>query len=125
MATLSSLQHGGSENQFIRTALHITFGVLSTLPALDYWYGSSRKHQKLDILWPFFSLVTANSIGGGIYATKSLDDSVGKWLGLPDISHNVMHIMAVVGARIYQKALIGVYNERQRFEKVQQYRRCN
>ena len=35
MATLSSLQHGGSENQFIRTALHITFGVLSTLPALD------------------------------------------------------------------------------------------
>lgn len=124
MARLSSLKHGGSKNQFIRTVLHVTTGFLSTLPALDYWYTSFGKHQKFDTLRPFLSLVIVNSIGGGIYATRSLDGSVGKWLGLPDVSHNVMHVMAIVGAGIYRNGLISVHNERQKAQKAQICRRC-
>ena len=111
-ASLTKLQHGGSETQFIRSALHVTFRALSTLPALDYWYFCFCKPRKLEVLWPFLILVIINSIGGGIYATKSLDNSVGKWLGLPDISHNIMHIMAIIGGRIFQKGLISVHNQR-------------
>jgi len=111
-ASLTKLQHGGSETQFIRSALHVTFGALSTLPALDYWYFCFCKPRKLEVLWPFLILVIINSIGGGIYATKALDNSVGKWLGLPDISHNIMHIMAIIGGRIFQKGLISVHNQR-------------
>ena len=56
--------------EMLKSESHLGEGGFSLMRDGRYWYGSSRKHQTLDILWPFFSLVTANSIGGGIYATN-------------------------------------------------------
>lgn len=94
-----SYHDSGSERS--RTALHIMFGAVSTLPVLDYWHNEDRDR---DILRAFFKLVMLNSTGGCIYATRFLD-SFGMRLNLPGFSHAVMHVLAVYGARIYGAAL--------------------
>jgi adiponectin receptor len=94
-----------SGSQRSRLVLHVTFGALATWPALHLWHIRANKGQELDILRAYLSLVIVNSIGGAIYATRLLDDTVGQYLRLPDLSHAIMHVMVIFGARIYQQAL--------------------
>jgi channel protein (hemolysin III family) len=93
-------------SQHSRTVIHITFGALSTLPALDSWHNMDRER---DILRAFFSFVTINSIGGWIFASRFLDP-LGRYLNLPDFSHAVMHIVVLYGAHMYELALKTVHD---------------
>jgi adiponectin receptor len=84
-----------------RTAMHVAFGAISTLPAIRYWHSSDRD---VNILQGFFSLVAINSIGGLVFEADFLAP-LARQLDLPDLSHTFMHVMAIYGARIYGKSL--------------------
>jgi hypothetical protein len=84
--------------------MHVTFGAMSTLPAMGYWYSSDGD---VDILQGFFSLVAINSVGGLVYEADFLAP-LARRLDLPDLSHTFMHVMAVCGALIYGQSLNAV-----------------
>jgi channel protein (hemolysin III family) len=84
-----------------RTTIHVIFGAASTLPALEYWHG---RGPDAAILRGFFSLVAINSIGGWVFETDLLAP-LDRRFGLSDLSHALMHLMAVLGALIYGKSL--------------------
>lgn len=65
--------------------------------------------RQADLLRPFWILVITNSAGGGIYAMNLLENAVGTRLGIPDISHNVMHVIIVVGACVYEHGLLYIH----------------
>jgi adiponectin receptor len=43
-------------------------------------------------------LTTINTLGGAIYATHLMDKAIGAKVGIPNASHNTMHVLAVAGA---------------------------
>jgi adiponectin receptor len=94
-----------------RIGTHMLLGGLAVLPGLRHWHlHASDRHAGL--LTNFWGLIITNSIGGGIYATHLLDKAMGMDLGLPDMSHHVMHVMVVAGAWIYERGLLSTYQTR-------------
>jgi adiponectin receptor len=91
-----------------RLIIHVALGGLAALPGLRFWC-QHKAGEPLGLLIHFGTLVVWNSIGGGIYATKMLDTTVGVIYGVPDVSHHVMHIMVIVGACVYEHGLLSLY----------------
>ncbi len=94
-----------------RLGAHMAFGAVAAMPWLRCWYLHAQG-QRVELLEEFRNLVIMNSFGGSIYATHLLDKAIGMDLGLPDISHHVMHVTAVAGAWTYQRGLLAVYEAR-------------
>jgi adiponectin receptor len=89
----------------------MTLGVVAAMPGLYCWYLHAQG-RRVELLGEFWTLVIINSFGGSIYATRLLDKAIGMDLGLPDISHHVMHVAAIAGAWTYQRGLVAVYEAR-------------
>lgn len=66
--------------------------------------------QRVELLEAFWRLVILNGLGGGIYATHLLDKAMGMDMGLPDISHHLMHVTAVAAAWTYQQGLLEIHH---------------
>jgi adiponectin receptor len=64
----------------------------------------------MGFLADFATMVVVNGSGGAIYATALLDETIKKKLGVPGASHQVMHVLAVVGALIYERGLMLAYS---------------
>lgn len=94
-----------------RLSAHVAFGAVAAMPGLRCWYLHAQG-QRVELLEEFWSLFILNGLGGSIYATRLLDKAAGIDLGLPDISHHVMHVTAVAGAWTYQQGLLAVYKAR-------------
>jgi hypothetical protein len=94
----------GNGTQRSRTTLHVAFGAISTLPAIEYWHNSDRDGN---ILQGFISLVAINCIGGLVFEADFLAP-LARRLVLLDLSHTFMHVMAVYGARMYGQSLKAV-----------------
>lgn len=95
----------------MRLGTHITLGALAVLPALRVWLQRSQD-KPAALLEGFAWLILANSAGGGIYASRLLDKAVGMDMGLPDMSHLVMHVLVVAGALAYVQGILSRYYER-------------
>ena len=95
----------------MRLGTHIALGALAALPALRAWLQRSQD-KPTALLEGFAWLFLANSAGGGIYASHLLDKAVGMDVGLPDMSHHVMHVLVVAGALVYEQGIISRYRER-------------
>jgi adiponectin receptor len=99
-------QHSCSERPS-RISTHIALGSLAALPAFRCWYLC----QGFGLLTDFGTLVTINTLGGAIYATHVLDGVIGVKLGVPNASHNTMHVLAVAGALVYEQGLLSTYQD--------------
>jgi adiponectin receptor len=108
---LARIQEHDARSRKDRLSAHVAFGAVAAIPGLRCWYLHAQG-QRVELLEEFWSLVIGNGVGGGIYATHLLDKAIGRDLGLPDISHHVMHIIAVAGAWMYQQGLLAVYEAR-------------
>lgn len=108
---LGSMWYCGSGTSLARIIVHVTFGGLSALPALDFWYQPFGKGQDRGLFRSFLGLILINSLGGVFYATDLLDTPLGGYLSLADVSHGVMHIMTVYGAWTYQQGLMKAHHE--------------
>ncbi|KAF3037151.1 hypothetical protein E8E11_005042 [Didymella keratinophila] len=95
----------------MRLGTHIALGALAALPALRAWLQRSQD-KPAALLKGFAWLFLANSAGGGIYASHLLDKAVGMDMGLPDVSHHVMHVLVVAGALVYAQGILSRYHER-------------
>lgn len=95
----------------MRLSTHIALGALATLPALWAWLQRSQG-QLVGLLEDFTWLLLANSVGGAIYASNMLDKAVGMDVGLPDLSHHVMHVLVIVGASVYKQGILSLYRQR-------------
>ncbi|KAF3031460.1 hypothetical protein E8E12_001744 [Didymella heteroderae] len=95
----------------MRLGTHIALGALAALPALRAWLQPSQD-KPAALLEGFAWLFLANSAGGGIYASHLLDKAVGMDMGLPDMSHHVMHVLVVAGALVYAQEILSTYHER-------------
>jgi adiponectin receptor len=102
----SNSQHSCSERRS-RISTHVAFGSLAALPAVRCWYLG----RNIGLLGDFGMMVTINTLGGAIYATHLLDDAIGAKLGIPNASHNTMHVLAVTGALVYEQGLLSTYKE--------------
>ncbi|KAF2818162.1 hypothetical protein CC86DRAFT_309718 [Ophiobolus disseminans] len=87
-----------------RISTHVALGGFAALPGGRIWY-LLRSGQPSPLLIHFWAMFVLNSTGGGIYATHFLDEAIEVCFGVPDASHNAMHIMAVAGAWMYTKGL--------------------
>ncbi|KAF2844093.1 hypothetical protein T440DRAFT_523763 [Plenodomus tracheiphilus IPT5] len=81
--------------------------------------GNCRGHdllpgQCMGLLADFVTMIVINGSGGAIYATHFLDERIKKKLGVPGASHQVMHVLAVVGALIYERGLMLAYSQHHR-----------
>jgi adiponectin receptor len=108
---LARVQEHNARSRTDRLYAHVTFGAVAAIPGLRCWYRHAQG-QRVELLEEFWSLVIGNSVGGGIYATHLLDKTIGRDLGLPDISHHTMHIIAVAGAWRYEQGLLAIYEAR-------------
>jgi adiponectin receptor len=66
----------------------------------------------MGLLADFVTMIVINGSGGAIYATHFLDERIKKKLGVPGASHQVMHVLAVVGALVYERGLMLAYFQR-------------
>lgn len=88
-----------------RILTHAVFGGFAALPGLHSWFCCALSPQA-DLSKAFGVLVGLNAIGGAVYATGFLDRVFGVPLGLPDLSHHVMHITSMVGAWSFRMGLV-------------------
>jgi adiponectin receptor len=102
---LGNSQHSCSERRS-RICTYVALGSLATLPAFRCWHLS----RDFGLLTAFGTLVVINTLGGAIYATHILDKAIKMKLGVPGASHYTMHILAVVGALVYEQGLLLAYN---------------
>jgi adiponectin receptor len=102
----SSSQHSCSERRS-RISTYVALGSLAALPAVRCWYLG----LDFGLLKDFGMLVTINTLGGAIYATHLLDKVIGAKLGIPNASHNIMHVLAVTGALVYEQGLLSTYQD--------------
>jgi adiponectin receptor len=56
-------------------------------------------------------LTTINTLGGAIYATHLIDKAIGAKVGIPNASHNIMHVLVVTGALVYEQGLLSTYQD--------------
>jgi adiponectin receptor len=101
-----SLQHSRSERRS-RITTYVILGGLAVIPAFRCWYLDEGFHLVAD----FGMMAIINTSGGAIYATRPWDQAIEMKLGLPDVSHLTMHVLAVAGATIYEKGLMLAYQE--------------
>lgn len=106
LSHLSSIRFSESRHMD-RITTHTVFGCVATLPALHVWC-QPRLLTGDALLSAFTILVILNGVGGVIYATKLLDEPVGVLVGIPDISHAVMHVAAATAAWVFQQGLLTV-----------------
>lgn len=90
-----------------RITTHAIFGCLATFPGLHVWC-KPRTPTCGRLLSAFTVLVVLNGVGGGIYATKLLDEPVEVHLEIPDVSHATMHVASTIAAWIFQQGLLSV-----------------
>lgn len=88
-----------------RIITHALFGGFAALPGLHSWSCCVLSPQT-GLPKSFGVLVGLNAIGGAVYATRLLDRVFGVPLGLPDLSHHVMHITSMVGAWSFRTGLM-------------------
>jgi adiponectin receptor len=100
------LQHSCSERQS-RISKYVVLGSLATLPAFRCWHLG----RNFGLISDFGLLVIINTSGGAIYATHLLDKAIEMKLGVPDASHLTMHVLAVVGALVYEQGLMSAYQD--------------
>lgn len=100
--------YGSSKRRF-RIRTHVIMGSVAAIPALRCWY-LHELGQDMGFFADFAAMVVVNASGGAIYATKLLDETIKKTLGVPGASHQVMHVLAVVGALIYERGLMLAYS---------------
>lgn len=89
-----------------RIILHGCFGSLALIPSVHCWCLSSVQGRNLTLLKAYWTLAFTNTIGGGIYATTLFDRPIGVLLGIPGVSHNLMHVAVAIGACTYECALL-------------------
>jgi adiponectin receptor len=94
-----------------RITTHVALGLLAAVPALRAWLQRSRGHQ-VELLADFACLSLLNIVGGSIYASHLLDKMVGMDVGLPDLSHHVMHVLVIVGVSVYKQGVLSLYRQR-------------
>ena len=111
LTRLARVQEHNATCRKDRLRAHMTLGVVAAMPGLYCWYLHAQG-RRVELLGEFWTLVIINSFGGSIYATRLLDKAIGMDLGLPDISHHVMHVAAIAGAWTYQRGLVAVYEAR-------------
>ncbi|KAJ4332566.1 hypothetical protein N0V95_009633 [Ascochyta clinopodiicola] len=111
LARLARVQEQHARCRRDRLSVHVAFGAVAAMPGLRCWYLHAQG-QRVELLDEFWSLVIMNGFGSSIYATHLLDKAIGMDLGLPDISHHLMHVTAVAGAWTYQQGLLAVYEAR-------------
>ena len=97
-------QHSCSERRS-RISTYAALGSLATLPAF-HCYNLGRD---FGLLTDFGTLVTINTFGGIIYATRLLDKEIEIKLGVLGASHQIMHILAVAGALVYEQGLLSAF----------------
>jgi adiponectin receptor len=113
LARISEIQVHKPKGRWSYHSTHIALGGLAALPGLHCWYFRPLS-QPSGLLTDFWRLTVMNSIGGGIYATRILDKTIEKKVGIPEASHYTMHAMVVVGACVYEQGLMLVYQDRRR-----------
>lgn len=91
-----------------RVILHGCFGGLALIPSIHCWCLSSVQDLHVKLLRPYWTLALTNTIGGGIYATNLLDQSIGTLFEVPGVSHNVMHVAVFIGALTYECGLLSM-----------------
>jgi adiponectin receptor len=95
----------------MRISIHIALGALAAIPALRVWLQRSQD-QQVELLADFAWLFLLNGAGGSIYASHVLDKTVGMDIGMPDLSHHVMHVLVILGASIYKQGILSLYCKR-------------
>jgi adiponectin receptor len=95
----------------MRISTHVALGALAAIPALRAWLQRSQGEQ-VELLADFAWLSLVNSVGGSIYVSHVLDKTVGINIGLPDLSHYIMHVLVIVGASIYKQGILSLYCKR-------------
>ncbi|PSN58676.1 hypothetical protein BS50DRAFT_566559 [Corynespora cassiicola Philippines] len=108
---LTDLQGRHIRQRQSRIALHIVFGGLAVIPSLHSWFQYRGPARPNELLYPFWILVAINSMGGGIYAVR-IFNKTGNRMGIPDVSHNIMHVFVVAGAFQYGQSLLRIYQTR-------------
>jgi adiponectin receptor len=106
---LAYIQAPSARTRQERVAIHLFCGGLATVPSFHYWHTYRALNRETGLLRAFWTLVIANTIGGGIYTTKLLDHAIGDKIGMPDISHHIMHGAAIYAAWEYQLGLLSAY----------------
>jgi adiponectin receptor len=101
-----NLQNSHSERPS-RITTYIILGSVAAIPALRCWY----LDEGFRLLPDFGMMAIINTSGGAIYATHLLDQAIEMKLGLPDVSHLTMHVLAIVGAMVYEEGLMLAYQE--------------
>lgn len=101
-----NLQHRCSERRS-RISKYVVLGSLAALPAFRCWHLG----RDVGLISDFGLLVIINTSGGAIYATHLLDKAIEMKLGVPDASHLTMHVLAVVGALVYEQGLVSAYQD--------------
>jgi adiponectin receptor len=104
---LSGISQRNCSERRSRISTYIVLGSLAALPALRCWYLG----RDFGLLNDFVTMVTINTLGGAIYATHLLDKAIGVKLGVPNASHNTMHVLAVAGAMVYEQGLLSTYQD--------------
>lgn len=108
---LSTASLYGNLKQSFRIRTHVIMGSVAAIPALRCWH-LHRPGQCMGLLADFVTMIVINGSGGAIYATNFLDERIKKKLGVPGASHQVMHVLAVVGALVYERGLMLAYFQR-------------
>jgi hypothetical protein len=109
LARLSYVGMNPSGVRQSRITTHGVFGSIAILPSLHYRCTHRAIDPKSGILRAFWTLVVVNAVGGGIYAARIFDNVIGDGIGVPDISHHIMHGTAVFAAWSYQQGLLSDY----------------
>jgi adiponectin receptor len=111
LARISKIEVHKPTGRWSCLSTHAALGGLATLPGLHCWY-LRPLGQPSGLLTGFWRLTVMNSIGGGIYATRILDRTIERKIGMLDTSHYTMHAMVVVGAWVYEQGLMSVYQDK-------------
>jgi adiponectin receptor len=90
-----------------RISTYVALGSLATLPAFRCWHLG----RDFGLLTDFGTLVIINALGGVIYATHLLDKAIGMRFGVLGASHQIMHILAVAGALVYEQGLLSAHQD--------------
>jgi adiponectin receptor len=99
-------QHSRLERRS-RITTYAIFGSVAAIPAFRCWY----LDEGFRLIAAFGTMAIINTSGGTVYATRLLDQAIGMKLGLPDVSHLTMHVLAVAGAMVYERGLMLAYQE--------------
>ncbi|KAH7111771.1 hemolysin-III related-domain-containing protein [Dendryphion nanum] len=99
---ISTFSYSRSQDRWSRIITCIAFGCSTILPtAFD---------PNPDLLQSFWGLVMVNTLGGAVYATNTVDRAFWNNPTNEKLSHATMHVLFVLGTRIYYHGLLSVHN---------------